>query len=183
MNLWIRCLIVLFGSFFRPKIHDILSPSILTLRVLPNDLDTNLHMNNGRYLTIMDLGRFDLVLRSGLMRLMMQQKSVPILGSAKIRYRLPLNPFQSFRLETRLICWDDKWCYLEQRFIIHGGDKHNAVAAIALVKGSFYSNRSRSMVPTQQLLHAVGYDMPSPPFPTHILKWAEAEDSLRALTK
>ena len=31
------------------------------MRVWPNDLDTNAHMNNGRYLTLMDLGRFDLM--------------------------------------------------------------------------------------------------------------------------
>ena len=39
----------------------------LPLRVLPNDLDTNLHLNNGRYLTLMDLGRVDLMLRMGVM--------------------------------------------------------------------------------------------------------------------
>ena len=35
-------------------------------RVWPHDLDTSLHMNNGRYWTLMDLGRADLMIRSGL---------------------------------------------------------------------------------------------------------------------
>lgn len=40
--------------------------SVLRLRVLPNDLDYNLHVNNGRYLMLMDLGRLDLVVRLGI---------------------------------------------------------------------------------------------------------------------
>jgi len=37
----------------------------LTFRVLPTDLDVLGHMNNGVYLSIMDLGRMDLLQRSG----------------------------------------------------------------------------------------------------------------------
>lgn len=183
MNLWLRALYVLIASLFRPRIADILSPSILKLHVWPNDLDTNFHMNNGRYLTIMDLGRFDFVLRSGMMRVMLQQKSVPILGAAQIRYRLPLDAFEPYTLETRVLCWDAKWCYLEQRFIVRRGEKTGAVAAIALVKGSFYNQKRKEMVPTADLLDAIGYHAPSPPLPTHIVSWQAAEENLRSVTR
>ena len=33
------------------------------MRVLPNDLDLLWHMNNGRYLSLMDQGRVDLMVR------------------------------------------------------------------------------------------------------------------------
>ena len=65
MNLWFRSLIVLFTVFFRRSL-DPLDESVLKFRVWPTDLDVNFHMNNGRYLTIMDLGRVDLMLRTGL---------------------------------------------------------------------------------------------------------------------
>ena len=44
-------------------------PVELTPRVLPNNLDINGHMNNGRYLTIVDLALFTLFIRSGFAKL------------------------------------------------------------------------------------------------------------------
>jgi acyl-CoA thioesterase FadM len=170
---------VFITSFFKPRISSMLAETTLRMRVLPNDLDINMHMNNGRYFTIMDLGRFDLVLRTGLMRMMMDEKSVPILGSAKIRYRLPLMPFEPFDLVTRIVGWDDKWAYIEQKFIKVTGEKTGAVAAIAILKGSFYSNKTKTTVPTKDLLHLLGHDEPSPALPAYVIKWQDAEDQLR----
>ena len=182
MNLWFRVFWVMILAMTRPRAGHVLTPLRLTLRVLPNDLDTNYHMNNGRYLTIMDLGRFYLILRTGLLRLMVQQKSVPILAAATIRYRMPLDPFQKFHLDTRLVCWDDKWVYIEQRFIYADGPKKDAVAAIGLVKGGFYDKKNKTTLPTQLLLDSLNISDHSPAFPPEISKWIEAEESLRAVT-
>jgi len=182
MNLYIRVLYVLIASFFKQKTQDMLQTFRLRLRVLPNDLDTNLHMNNGRYATIMDLGRFDMILRNGLAGLMMKQKSVPILSAMKIRYRIPLHAFEPFELETRVVCWDEKWVYMEQRFIIVKGPKKGAVAAIALLKGGFYDQKNKTTVPTDELMKALGVDVQSPEFPDYILQWSEVEDALKAVT-
>ena len=183
MNLYLRVLWVLITSFFRPKIQSILEDSVLTLRVLPNDLDFNMHMNNGRYFTIMDLGRFDLTLRTGLMQIMLKQKSVPILGAGQIRYRLPLMPFQKYELHTKIAAWDDKWAYIEQRFIIADGPKKDAVAAIALVKGSFYDQKNKKTVPTDEVLKMAGLAEASPEMPTYMAEWQKAEEHLRDATK
>lgn len=185
MNLYIRLLIVFIGSFFKKKLESIFSVSELTFRVLPNDLDLNGHMNNGRYLVIMDLGRLDLIMRNGTMRFMMKQKSVPILGASKIRYRIPLNPFQKYKLHTQILCWDDKWAYMEQRFIIADGtDKDGAVAAIAIVKGNFYSKKNKSMVDPKEMLKVMNMEgVESPPIPNHVQKWIEAEEALREITQ
>jgi acyl-CoA thioesterase FadM len=43
---------------------DLLGESVVRFRVWPGDLDFNLHMNNGRYLTLMGLGRLDLMARA-----------------------------------------------------------------------------------------------------------------------
>ncbi|MCC8539413.1 thioesterase family protein, partial [Xanthomonas codiaei] len=66
MNLWFRLLALLAMSWFRPKLQAPFGVSQLRFRVLPTDIDTNLHMTNGRYWTIFDLGRLDLVMRTGL---------------------------------------------------------------------------------------------------------------------
>jgi hypothetical protein len=52
MNLILRMIKVLVAALFGQPL-GILDSSVLTFRVWPNDLDINLHMNNGRYLTIM----------------------------------------------------------------------------------------------------------------------------------
>ncbi len=130
----------------------------------------------------MDLGRFDLIMRSGLLRMMLKQKSVPILASLKIRFRIELKPFQAYGLETRVLCWDEKWVYMEQRFIIRSGAKKGAVAAIAIVKGGFYDNKAKATLPTQNLLDALGMESQSPEFPDHVIEWQRAEDSLKAVT-
>ncbi len=183
MHLYLRVLWVFISSFFKPKIESILETSVLKFKVLPNDLDFNMHMNNGRYLTIMDLGRFDLVLRAGLIKVMFKQKSVPILGSATIRYRLPLMPFQSYELRTRIVSWDDKWAYLEQRFVIASGPKKDAVAAIALVKGSFFDQKHKKTVPTSEVLKLANRHMDAPAMPEHIIEWQRSEDFLREATR
>ncbi len=182
MNLLFRMIKVFIASFFRAKLPTIFSVSKLHFLVWPNDLDTNLHMNNGRYLTIMDLGRFDLVLRNGLMKFMLRHKSVPVLAAATIRYRLSLEPFQKYRLESSVICWDKKWVYMEQRFIIKGGSKDGVVAAIGLVKGGFLNKKKKEMVPTSEILDELTFEKDFPAFPPHIKSWSEAEDKLRDVT-
>ncbi|MFA5593095.1 MAG: thioesterase family protein [Micavibrio sp.] len=182
MNLYIRLLYMLIASFFKPRIEEALGSSSLDFCVLPSDLDLNGHMNNGRYLTIMDLGRMDYVLRVGMAGYIIRNGYIPVLSSASIRYRLPLLPFRKFRLTTRILCWNDKWFYMEHRFIIRGGKKDGAVAAIALVKGSFFDKKTRATVPSASILNAIDYTGESPAFPTSIVKWAESEEALRAET-
>jgi len=49
VNLYLRLLLTIFKALWAPRIKP--GDSIeLRLRVLPNDLDLNGHMNNGRYL-------------------------------------------------------------------------------------------------------------------------------------
>lgn len=177
MNLFFRVLYVFLRSLFAPRIQP-LDTGYLPLRVLLNDLDTNGHMNNGRYLTIMDLGRLDFLLRSGLWKFVVKHKGVPILGAATIRYRLSLDPLQPFELQTRVLCWDEKWFYLEQKFVLKKGEKAGAVAAVALVKGSFWSNKT--LVKPETIINDLGVAMASPPPPEAVTAWQKADDALRS---
>jgi acyl-ACP thioesterase len=74
MNLYFRLILVLISGLLSKTRTSIMDVHSVWFRVLPNDLDTNLHMNNGRYLTIMDLGRTDAILRSGLFRSVIKKK-------------------------------------------------------------------------------------------------------------
>ena len=183
MNLYLRLLYMLVVSFLKPKVAHALDSTSLNFCVLPNDLDLNGHMNNGRYLTIMDIGRMDFVLRLRLAGYVIRNGYIPVLSSATMRYRLPLLPFQKYSLTTRILCWDDKWVFMEHRFIIKGGKKDGAVAAIGLVKGSFFSKKTRGTIPTGDIMAAIGLDEKSPPIPTYLQKWQESEEALREETR
>ncbi len=182
MNLYIRMILWLVKLLDRKKI-GVMDTSILRCHVWPNDLDFNMHMNNGRYLTIMDIGRLDLTFRSNMLQKAIKNNYAPVLGSVQMRYRIPLLCFQAYDLESRLICWDKKWAYIEQRFVLAKGPKAGAVAAIGMVKGSFYDTKNKSTVSPEQIITLIGRtDLKSPPMPEHFKAWAGAENSLKALT-
>lgn len=134
MNLLMRLLWLLLTVRFRSKLGP-LDTSVRKFIVWPNDLDLNLHMNNGRFLTIMDLGRFDLTFRTGLGGLLLKGHWRPVVGAAKIRYRRSLAPFHRYELHTRLLAWDEKWLYLEQRFMVRGELCAEAIVK-AILKGA-----------------------------------------------
>ena len=126
MNLLLRLIRVLLTAVCRPPL-GILDESVVTFRVWPTDLDLNGHMNNGRYLTLMDLGRIDLMARSGLARVALRRGWRPVVGSATIRFHRALKLFHRYELKTRVVGWDAKWFYIEQRF-----EREGAVAAFGL---------------------------------------------------
>jgi hypothetical protein len=72
---------------------------------------------------------------------------------------------------------------MEHRFIINGGKKDGAVAAIGLVKGSFFSKKTRGTIPTGDIMAAIGLTDQSPPIPGYLQRWQESEDALRKETK
>lgn len=169
MNLWLRLLRVLIGALFGAPV-GLLDASRLSFRVWPTDLDPNIHMNNARYLALMDLGRVDLMARSGLLRMALKRRWQPVLGGSAIRYRRPLRPFQRFTLATRLLSWDDKWLYIEHRVETAGG-----LAAVAVVKGLFLG--PGGPVPTADILAAHGPVPPTAP-PAWATAWRDLDSAL-----
>ena len=146
---------------------DPLETSVLAFRVWPNDLDVNVHMNNGRFLSVMDLGRFDLSFRTRLGRAMLRNRWMPLVGGVTIRYRRSLDPFERYELQTRLLGWDAKWVFLEQRFLKKGGD----LAAEGVVRALFRGKDGN--VPVAEVLRQMGYDGPQPDLPESVRRWAE----------
>lgn len=167
MNLWLRVLAVLIRTVFRPRLgFD--GVSLLPFRVWPHDLDINIHMNNARYMALMDLGRLDLIVRCGLWRVVARHHWQPVIGAALVRFRRPLKPFQRFQLVTRLMAWDQKWIYLEHRIEADG-----VVACHAVVRGAFVQRGN--VIPPAQVAAAVGHDQPSPPLPDWIASWRDTD--------
>lgn len=148
MNLYLRLIYTIFISWRQGR-ANLAEAQDLSFRAWPHDLDINLHVNNGRYLTLMDLGRVQLMLRLGMGRKILAEGWMPVIGSVHMRYRRSLPPFKGFRLETRIVAWDEKWFYIEQKFL--AGQE---LMAVGIVKGLFRSKTGT--VPVATLLDLTG---------------------------
>ena len=60
---WFRLIRVGIGLIGASRV-DMFSPTRVSLRVWPNDLDVNFHVNNGRYLALADIGRLHWFVRN-----------------------------------------------------------------------------------------------------------------------
>jgi len=172
MNLFVRLFKVLLLALWKRQPLGAMEESVLRFRVWPNDLDTNLHMNNGRYMTLLDLGRLDLLLRAGAFRVGWKKKWIPVLGAASVRFRRSLKLFDVFTMKTRLIGWDSTWIYLEQSL-----ESQGRLVTLAYLKGMFTGPDGR--VPIPELLLALGMDArESPELPEGLQRWLAGEETL-----
>jgi acyl-CoA thioesterase FadM len=179
MNLWIRLLWLFVSSPFREAIALPRGVSVLRFRVWPHDLDPSLHMNNGRYLTIMDLGRIDIMLQSGMWRKLVQHKWTPMVSAIKIRYRREIRLFQRFRQETRLVAWVGDNVVMEQVFVLEGGPRAGQVAAHMLFKGGLYDRAARKFVTIQRLMDEAGVTVEQPPLSPEVEAFLKADEELK----
>ena len=147
----------------RLHVHDV---ARTRLRVWPSDLDILGHMNNGVYLSIMDLGRMDLLVRSGVWAEFTRRGFYPVVASETITFRKSLQPWQRFDLETRIVGYDAKAVYVEQRFVVDG-----EVFARAFLRGRFLK-KSGGVVTMAELSEAVGIDTTQLPPPEWLARWA-----------
>lgn len=179
MNLFFRLIWLLLSFRYRPKLTPPFGVSSLKFRVWPNDLDTNLHMNNGRYLTLMDLGRVDLILCSGMWKIIFKNRWQPILSGVIIRYRRELRPFQSFTLKSRIVYWSDKSFVMEQVFWANDFHGNKIIAARALVRGGIYARKDRHFVDVARLFADIGFSGQSPQASTDVETFLSSEEALK----
>lgn len=165
----LRLLLIFLTSRFSSR-RPLEEVSSISLRVWPNDLDLNLHMNNGRYLSLMDLGRVDLMFRCGLGQ-WLKRGWQPLVGASFCRHFKPLNLFQEFAIDSRVLGWDEKWLYIEHR-VRRGADLH----ALAVIK-ALVAERG-AILPTRDLLAAIGHEsLESPALPGWVQDWLKSERS------
>jgi acyl-CoA thioesterase FadM len=179
MNLWLRLLWVLVSATTRRALPAPFGVSQRRFHVLPNDIDAMLHMNNGRYLTVMDLGRVDLMIRTGLFRLVVRNGWTPIVGTATISFRREMRLLQAYLLETRIAGWNGQLAIMEQKFFLASGPRASEVAAIGLVRVGLYDRARHSFVPPTEIMEALGVAAESPPLAPEMTALVELEDKLR----
>ena len=175
MNLYFRLLLTMLAAWRAPRIglHEAVE---LRLRVLPTDLDLNGHMNNGRYLTMVDLALATVFIRSGFLRLCFARKWRPMGGGSVVYFRRALTVLQRYTLRFTLAGWDDTWTYGRFEFFREG-----RLHANGFVKGA--ASSATGLVPNAEIYPALGYHESSPPFPEDLKAWIAADRLLGHRTR
>lgn len=171
MKLIPRLAVVAARAMIRSNLSA-LESSNCNFRVLPTDLDVNLHMNNGRFLQIMDLARIDWLLRTGILQNALCQHRRLLLGGVIMRYIRELRVLQRYTVATRLIGWDRKFFYIEHKFETRDG----RVVAVGVVRAAQCT--ADGIVPAADIAADHGQGT-SPPLPAFIQSWNDADMDLR----
>ena len=140
----------------------------INVLTMPTDLDLLGHMNNGRYASLFDLGRFDLLIRTGLWDLLQERKWYAVVASETITFRKSLELWQRFTVESRLLGHDAKSSYLVHRAVVDG-----EIYAEMIVRARFL-RRSGGIVPLEELLEALGRPDDLPELAPWVQDWAAA---------
>jgi acyl-CoA thioesterase FadM len=171
MNLYLRLLWALLSSLPRDRLHYS-STAESAFRVLPHDLDAFGHMNNGRYLQIMDVARTEWMLRTGVFGAIRRQRWAPILGGGFVRFRFSLRLMQRYRVRTRLLGWDRRWFYLEHAFI----DARERCVAKGVTRAALRA--SGAWVDAHEIAELVHPGAESPEIPAWVTDWMALEDAM-----
>jgi len=143
--------------------------SVLSMKVCLVDIDPFMELNNGRHLTMMDFGRFDLAMRSGLLTVVKQKGWGLAVAGASVRYRHRLKLMQKYSLHSQVVGYDEKWFYFHQK-TIRQGKIHSA----ALIRTAVTSKKG--IVSTHNILDAMGYDKIDYTVPEWVSAWAAADE-------
>ncbi|MGL4489268.1 MAG: acyl-CoA thioesterase [Rhizobiaceae bacterium] len=154
MNLIFRMFLMIFLARRKPMMRA-LDMSSVFMRVLPTDLDIQMHMNNGRYLSIMDLGRIDMMVRIGFWSIAKKNGWFPLVGAAHMEYKRSLTVFQRYEMTSQIVAWDDRWIFVEQKLLV--GDK---LCTRALFKTMIRSKDG--LVTPNEVMAATGLKLKSP---------------------
>ena len=166
MNLWFRLAYELLTWRFRTK-ESWSSVGRRTFRVWPSDLDVFKHMNNGVFLTLLDVSRYDLALRSGAWQRWKKLGWYPVVVAETVTFRKSLMPWQSFDIESKVIGWDDQAIYFDQRFIVADEIYTQAIVRIRFLK------RSRGILTPMEVIEGTGtFQGEYPVLPEWVKQWA-----------
>ena len=141
----------------------------IRFRSWPTDCDSNFHVNTARYFVFMELARFDLSLKSGLFSYCLKNKIALLVMGAKITYRREIKPFKRINIRTKVIGYDERFMYIEQRIISNLGTHSKGYLRIAMYKDGKFFN-------PDNLVSDLNLTFEQQPFPEDVKLWIEAED-------
>ncbi len=123
--------------------------SEITLRCRLSDIDNFLEMNNGRVLTLYDMGRTDFAIRTGLGKQLLKQRWGLVVAGSTIQYRQRIRAFQKVTMKTQIVGIDERWMYIEQSMWVKGKPCSSALLRTGVTQGG-------KVIASERVLAALG---------------------------
>jgi acyl-CoA thioesterase FadM len=136
----------------------------------PWDLDCFAELNNGRTLTLFDLGRFGAGVRMGLMAALRERRWGLAVAGVSVRYRKRVTAFQRIEMRTRCVGCDARFVYIVQSMWVKGVCTSEALLRTAVTSPA-------GTVPPQEVVLALGWTQEPPVLPDWVAHWITAEGS------
>jgi acyl-CoA thioesterase FadM len=124
-------------------------------------------MNNGKYLTILDICRMDLAARSGLLGEAAKRRWYPVVAAQTIRFRRSLHLFEKFQVTTEVVGWDEKYFFTRHRLTVG-----QQPVALAFIAARFVGPDSVRVSP-EQILGTLKQALVRPETPLWLARWIE----------
>lgn len=140
------------------------------MRALPWDIDPFGDLNNGRILTLTDVGRIGLAQRMGLVKVMRQNRwGLAMAGSAP-HYRRRVVMWEKLTFHSRFVARDERFFFIEQTLYAAGEPAFNVMCrTVITAKGR--------ILPPSKVLAAIGHEDWNPAPPTWVAQWAKADSA------
>lgn len=120
MNLFLRLMWLFIRTRFQSGRTDVFENHTLKCRVWITDQDMFQHMNNGRYLSIMDLALVHWMLRTGTWSSIRAKEWMPLAAYKDVSYVRMMRFPQAYTVETQLVGWQDSYIILKHDFLSKG---------------------------------------------------------------
>ena len=164
---YLRLAAELWAARFAPALA-VTDTHVSRHRCWPQDLDPWRELNNGRTLTLYDLGRIPLAVRTGLARVVKQQGWGLTVAGATTRYRRRVRLWDRVEMRSRCIGWDGRFLYMEQSMWKGGECTSHMLLRTAITSAG-------GIVPPSRALAARGQQMESPALPGWVTAWIAAD--------
>lgn len=156
---------------FRNKPLPLDGQHISTHRCWPWDLDPWMELNNGRTLTLYDLGRIPFFTRTGMHDTIKRLGWRVTVAGVSVRYRRRITAFEKVTISTRLAGWDDRFIYFDQSIWRQDGECANQV----LLRSAFVG--PNGIASPAEFANVHGWDGPALDLPEWARNWVDAEST------
>ena len=135
----------------------------------PWDLDFWFELNNGRALTLYDLGRIPFSGKSGFSRVIFKNRWSMTMAGANVRYRKRIRAFDRIKMQTRTVCWDDRFLYIEQCM----WNSKDECAGHIIYRAAFVGKDG--IIDPQRIFDEIKLKQQSPKMPEWLRGWVDSE--------
>ena len=134
----------------------------------PWDIDLWGELNNGRTLTLYDLGRVPLAIRCGLVAALRSNRWGLTVAGSSVRYRRRVRAFDRIEMRSAYVGRDPRFLYIEQAMFRRGEALSGALIRSAVTGPD-------GIVPTDRVVAAMGAADWRRELPAWIAAWSTAE--------